>query len=261
MISRRDFLIKSGAIAGGCLVVPRLAHALPTVISSIPAVITSSGSYVLSQNHTVNLSQGAAIEVQADNVEIDLAGYTIDNTSVGIGTFAVGIFAQDKIAVTVKNGTLQGFHSGVFLYGPLLRSERHVVDSLDIDDFTASGIVVAGDSCSVKNNTLTTSARTNAFSILSCSTAVMGIGLYQATGTLLIDNSISLGNAGANDFTLGVFVGRQSSAVVVLGTSITNADVGIVFDEDFDAIGEVKDTVTSGVTRLLVGGIDLGNNA
>lgn len=76
--------------------------------------ITQSGSYYLTGN-LVTSATGSAIEIAADNVVIDLNGFTISSTSGfdGLPVTTQGIFA-DTANLMIRNGTVRYFRlSGV----------------------------------------------------------------------------------------------------------------------------------------------------
>jgi hypothetical protein len=69
--------------------------------------ISQSGSYVLAQN--LSAASGDCLVIAATRVTIDLAGFTITGTGTGTGITAINPFD-----ITVRNGSITGFHSGVF---------------------------------------------------------------------------------------------------------------------------------------------------
>jgi len=77
--------------------------------------IMSSGSYELTQNlnHDGTTPANGCLLVDADNVTIDLKGFTItgSNTDSGIGT----VGPQDNIVI--RNGTITDFSVGLGLGG------------------------------------------------------------------------------------------------------------------------------------------------
>lgn len=86
-----------------------------TAAGGFPYTITQSGSYKLSRNLTVSAPGVDAIDITADNVTLDLNGFTIS----GPGNLAVlsdGIFSQN-FNITLKNGTVTGFQNGVTVRG------------------------------------------------------------------------------------------------------------------------------------------------
>jgi hypothetical protein len=244
--------------AAGVAISPKNCWAGPMVISTLPAVITTPGDYVLDASHSQSFPDAAAIEIQADNVSLDLQGFTIANTN-GVGTHALGVFAQDRIGLTIKNGSLIGFHTAVYLHSLTYRSARHSVEEITATDFTAAGIIANGNHLIIKDNQLSSSLRSSQTSFASCTSGVMGICVILSRRSLLMNNSISLSDKGALDATFGIYFGQSGNAVV-LGSEINNADLGIV-GEDFHGFRtEVRDSVMTNVTRKLVGVVDLGNN-
>ncbi|MEI8291139.1 MAG: hypothetical protein WCH99_16860 [Verrucomicrobiota bacterium] len=114
-----------------------------TPISSVPYAITNSGSYYLTQN--VTITNGNAISIFADNVMLDLNGFTItsDPNYSSPGT-AIITYARN---ITIANGFIRsgitnngqgvyggnGFQYGIF-NGPGL-------DNVRVTGVTASGLV------------------------------------------------------------------------------------------------------------------------
>jgi hypothetical protein len=92
-----------------------------TPITNLPFVITSSGSYYA----TTNLNGASGILIDADDVTIDLNGFTLDGFISG---------ASDGIAVTgfhenirIENGTLLNWQrSGIELDSSRLNTIRNV---------------------------------------------------------------------------------------------------------------------------------------
>ncbi|MBS0656417.1 MAG: right-handed parallel beta-helix repeat-containing protein, partial [Verrucomicrobia bacterium] len=80
-----------------------------TVICDLPITITKSGRYCLAgkSNTFYATDTGAAITVEADNVDIDLAGHTIN--LVGNGTTA-GISATGVDNLSIHDGTIVGLN-------------------------------------------------------------------------------------------------------------------------------------------------------
>jgi hypothetical protein len=91
-----------------------------TPISSAPFTINASGSYYLTGNLAV--TTGSAITISADDVTLDLNGFTISSTASpasGAGVRLSGV----RRSVTVRNGGIRGtttFASGAFTTGGFL---------------------------------------------------------------------------------------------------------------------------------------------
>ena len=56
--------------------------------------------------------RGDALIAGADNITINLGGYTVTGTGPATGA---GVRVAQRTGVTVTNGTIQGFHTGVVL--------------------------------------------------------------------------------------------------------------------------------------------------
>lgn len=81
-----------------------------TPISAIPFTITAPGSYYLTNNVTVAVPDGVGIIIQADDVTIDLNGFTMVG---GGGGTAYGIRAAvTQQNICIRNGTVRGFANG-----------------------------------------------------------------------------------------------------------------------------------------------------
>jgi hypothetical protein len=258
-MKRRDFL-KTGLIAGGaCLVLPKRAFATSTVISSFPYTITTPGTYILTQNHTVNLADFFAIAVEADDVTIDLQGYTLQNSN-GVDTSAVGIAAYTTIIknLTVMNGAVKNFHTGIYLNGHCNGPNGFLIDSIVCNDCYAGGITLGGSGNIIQNCTIDAVTRSSLIDIGTCSGA-LGIGLMGSIGCLIRDTTINLHDAGQGDGTVCMFFDKTAKDTVVLDCTLLNADAGIVFDDN-GATGDYRDNTSSNVYAAYTGGNDLGGN-
>ncbi len=127
-------------------------------INDLPFIITEGGNYCVTKNLSTSISsvtEIAAIEIRADNVRVDLGGFTISynppNTTSrvrGIRTFGV------RHSVTVRNGTIKGFIGAVYLIGDNtgLDNAGNVVENLRVQDSINLGISVYGTGNIVRNN-------------------------------------------------------------------------------------------------------------
>ncbi|TKJ38606.1 MAG: hypothetical protein CEE38_02575 [Planctomycetes bacterium B3_Pla] len=140
-----------------------------TPISSLPYTISAAGSYYLTGNLT---SDANGILVYADNVTIDLAGFSM--IGPGSGT-SYGIYMNRRRNVEIRNGTVQGFmgsyRQGGGIYedsgtghrvigiravangcGIALRGSGHLVKDCTVVENNSYGIHI-GQSCTVTGNT------------------------------------------------------------------------------------------------------------
>ncbi len=100
-------------------------------VRGFPIVIDKPGSYRLCRNLVVADANTTAIRVEADGVTIDLDGYTISGPTVctpGSGCAplgsGIGISAEDRSGLAVRNGTVRGMGSVGILAGDKARIER-----------------------------------------------------------------------------------------------------------------------------------------
>ena len=90
------------ALADGDFYVVAAGGGVGTKITSIPFPITQSGFYYLTGN--LSCPSGSGITVTANDVTIDLMGFTLSGTSGGTGVWLNGCRS-----VEVRNGTFKGW--------------------------------------------------------------------------------------------------------------------------------------------------------
>jgi hypothetical protein len=106
-VARKTLLLVALTTAMG------LSAKAATMITSLPYTITQPGSYQLV---TSLASTTDAITVNADNCTIDLNGFVISYGVKG-NPGCRGIYSKNHAKVTVRNGTITHFQTGVFLDG------------------------------------------------------------------------------------------------------------------------------------------------
>ncbi len=115
-----------------------------TPISALPLTITAPGSYYLTGNLTGTAGQDA-ITINADNVAIDLNGFTLS------GPGGAGITSAANQRLRVRNGTIEGFTSGIRAVNALV-----FVQDVQLANNNLEGINVGPgsivQSCSVRNS-------------------------------------------------------------------------------------------------------------
>ncbi|HZP57674.1 MAG TPA: right-handed parallel beta-helix repeat-containing protein [Dehalococcoidia bacterium] len=116
---------------------PTRPQAEPRVpIGQAPFVISQPGSYYLTGNLTV--SAGSAITIDAENVTLDLNGFTIS----GSGLFGIETSSGTKTNITVRNGSVVGFSSGIVM----VEATRSTFEDLTVTGSADQGILVGGGS-------------------------------------------------------------------------------------------------------------------
>jgi hypothetical protein len=130
-------------------------RALPSIDSSNlligqgPFVIVRSGVYRLMNDVTFPAARGNAISVRADDVTIDMNGFTITGTA-GSGSSAIGIRGDKVSGTTIRNGTIRGFFFGAILSGP-----DHVIDCVWVDANWYFGVWVVGPNAGIRDSFIT----------------------------------------------------------------------------------------------------------
>lgn len=125
-----------------------------------PYTISQPGSYKLSGNLTVPNANTTAIQISADNVSLDLNGFSILGPTVCSGTpgagcsptgTGFGVAASGHRGISVENGTVRGMGSGGIALGIDGRVEKVHVDSNGQFGIAATGGIVR-DSRATNNN-------------------------------------------------------------------------------------------------------------
>jgi parallel beta-helix repeat protein len=120
---------------------PILAEAQP--IPSLPYTINQPGSYYFTQNLTHTDRYTNAIEVNADNVTIDLAGYSLIGPSATSGT-SNGIHMNGRRNVEIRNGTITGFGNNGVYEENQNDAKGHRVTGVRVVSNGGNGILLAG---------------------------------------------------------------------------------------------------------------------
>lgn len=111
-----------------------------TEITTIPIVITVQGVYCFKQHLGTAITTGNAIEIQTSNVTIDFNGFKLGGLAAGPGTSAKGIYSANTSNITIRNGIVRGFQSGIYLLGLLGgNSQGHLIEDMLLDRNTAYG--------------------------------------------------------------------------------------------------------------------------
>ena len=164
-------------------------------ITSIPATISTQGVYCLKQHVSAALASGAAITVNTNNVTIDCNEYKIGNLAAGTATSAVGVSADSRLNLTVRNCGIRGFRMGV-----QLTNGDYRVEGNQFDQNTQMGIMVSGDGSSIDGN-----------EVISTGNSSMGgltnfYGIQVGGDVDVVDNNVSgvLATAGSNGTVYGI---------------------------------------------------------
>src|SRR5262249_40862630 len=125
--------------------------------SYVPYTITAPGNYFLSNDLFYNATTGVAISINSSGVNLDFAGHTLTGLNIPqvIKSTGVALATNNTYieGVTIKNGRISGFRTGISLAGLGATSTDHVVDGMHIsnclwygiDDHTATGCLISNN--------------------------------------------------------------------------------------------------------------------
>ena len=121
-------------------------------ISTLPRVINKAGTYVVTGNLIVKGTSGAGISIRADHVILDLNEHTISNVlpKNEFITHAQGVSVTGANEVQIRNGTLEGFASGI-VTNTGSSTGHTLVEGITCTECSDTGINVSGDIVEVRN--------------------------------------------------------------------------------------------------------------
>jgi hypothetical protein len=272
------FAASAGAVDG----VIQINQAKVLANGGFPYVITQPGSYRLTGNLSVT-GASDAIDVNANNVTIDLNGFSI----TGPSSSGSGIIGGSATGTTVENGTVTGFHFGVAtgdngivrnvhadsngLAGPNLGIGIGTGNNALIEGCTANNN--GGDGITTGENSRVSGSTTNSngvFGIQTGNNSVIEGCTASSNSTRLPQNSggISAGNNSViegctlNSNVAGVAIQINGSADLILRNTISgNPNGGITVPDSTTGIGEnVFNGNGSGLSADFNGGTSMKNN-
>jgi len=165
-----------------------------------PFLIDEPGSYRLTSNLSVPDADRDGIVITASHVTLDLNGFTINATNIGL---SVGVFGSGT-NVWVMNGTIYGF-----AINAIRLTNGGGVEDVTVLGSGHTGIQVEGDYCVVRN----------------CTVAATGASGIDAETGLIIDNTtLGASGHGIQTFRPSVVKGNacsQNSATGIVATDST----------------------------------------
>lgn len=120
-----------------------------TPISTLPFTISSPGSYYLTGNLTAT-ADGNAITVAADNVTLDLNGFTL--AGGGTGSRRAILISGFHFGICVRNGTMSGW-TNLSIASP--QASGVIYENLRLVSNVLTGAILAGSSTTVRGCTVT----------------------------------------------------------------------------------------------------------
>jgi hypothetical protein len=151
-----------------------------TLISSVPYTITSPGTYVLANNFSYASATGAAITINSANVVLDFGGHFLASTAASPNNS--GVTVNQAPNVTVQNGTVDGFHFGIYFPNGsgVTNNTGDIVENMRITHSAFGIYVYYAVGCLIQNNYI------NGFNI----NYPVGVYLVEGGGNQLIRNRV-----------------------------------------------------------------------
>ncbi|MFC1633330.1 nitrous oxide reductase family maturation protein NosD [Planctomycetota bacterium] len=225
-------------------------------ILELPFTISESGSYCLTQNLTHLDRYTNAIEVTADNVTIDLNGYSIIGPTTAYNETCSGIHMNGRKNVEIRNGTITNFpYVGIYDEdsGETMEANGHRIIDVRVTSIGAEGIILWGLNHTIRGCTITQTQVDieQGFGAITCGhlCMVVGnlvsgngiIGIRTISGCLIRDNTLA-------DNSFGIIPGNGCS-VIDNAVSYNYAD-GIWIRENDGCLvrgNTLKDNVRNGI--------------
>lgn len=183
-----------------------------------PFNVNSSGSYRLSGNLTVSSTTADAIHISANNVTVDLNGFSIVGPGAGSsGGTGIGT-SQSATSVTVRNGMVTGFLFGLLLNADSIVEnvtansngaaisvgDRSIVRNSITNSGVLGGIVCNGSGCLIQSNV----SENNSLDGIDC----------LGSGCLILNNTIE------NNGLQGMFANDSTTSY---GSNVMNGNGGL----------------------------------
>lgn len=257
----------AGAVAPTGRTTDEIYNKIPTGIdgriaiaaSTVPVTINAPGSYILTGN--INVAANATgITVAADNVTLDLNGYSV--TSAPGATSGIGvILATSHRRFVLRNGTINAFNTGVALS---VATNTAIVEDLLIEGCRNYGILASSPDvrsfrirrCAVVDTGLTHTGAGFAGTIAGITLTGIGHTVEDCTISRVTFSGVGSPDLRGISFASGS-VGN-TAARNVISSNVTPAVVGRgIF---FSGTGVYRDNVVTGYTIPYTAGVDGGGN-
>jgi len=194
----------------------------------VPITITEPGSYQLGSNLKVTNPNVTAITVAADNVTIDLAGFTIEGPLAGEVGYGAGIMTSASAGrsyVLVRNGVVRGFY-GAALPCVHLGGRGNRVEDLRVDNCPFGGIFVG------TSGVVTRCQVSDTYVGIGLETGSMAVDnvFYNTTGPTINVSGEERGGTtikGNNCRQCGICVSAKSLGNLIKGNVITGCNTGL----------------------------------
>lgn len=199
---------------------------IPIHASDLPLTITEPNSYYLAENINFTDDANNAITIEANDVTIDLMGYTLKGPGSGTG---YGIYMNGRSNMEIRNGTVRNFGSHGIYEPDWENGKGHRVISVRAVSNVDSGIYISGPGLLVKDCTAGGNGRDGIYAPDARCTMTGNTcynngryGISAGTGSTVIGN-IAYGNTSWGIF-LGAYCLVDQNTAYGNGASINYGD-------------------------------------
>jgi hypothetical protein len=225
-----------------------------TKITSLPYEINTPGVYYLAGDLSYAGDNFFGITINADNVTLDLMGFTLAYT--GTGTLKYGIWMWGRKNVEIRNGTVRGWYTGIaedYYNLPV----GHRVINIRAEE-NGSGVSLRGNGHLIQGCTVSSSLPGASGLSIDFGTGIItgcvvkncgGHGIFGGSGGgTVISGNVVVGNAG---YPAGV--GILSSGGLVMGNEVSNCGYkGLWIQGPASLIGNSVKTSDSSQTGVFI---------
>lgn len=194
---------------------------------SVCCTITSSGLFTMSANISTAITSGTCVSISgADNVTVNMAGFTINDTASANTATGIGISSSsgsiNNIFIEGTNGNVTGFGTGISANpGTSSFDAGAYVDSVNVSK-DGTGILAEGHNVAISS--ISAGSNLNGVEFDGCTNCSLGFGdIEDNTGYgVWVNNSDGTAVSGtftASNTTAGIYVG---CATTTPGTSCSN---------------------------------------
>lgn len=184
-------------------------------ITSVPTVITKQGVYCFKKDLSTNITSGNAIDIQTNNVTIDFNNFKLGGLAAGVGTEARGVYAVDRLNITLRSGNIRGFYYGINLEG--FSGGGHVIEDTLLDGNTFMGIRINGEGNLVRSNRVVATGGTTRSD--SFSNGIFSRGL----GVRILGNEV-YGTFSSDDWAHGIYIDNTGDGSIIQGNHVIETD-------------------------------------
>ena len=226
--------------------------------NTVGITITTPGTYCLATDviMAASFTPGNAIEIAANYVTLDLNGHKVHGAAAGSATQANGIYAANRRNVTVKNGTVWGFASGIYLTASsFTTSAGYLVDGVRAENNTILGIALAGANGIVRNCIVANTGPTSLGGVHN----MYGIFLQGSGGRAINNDVLRVTTNQGSAF--GIFSNVAGNILIVGNriTAVTGSSPSYAIAFQGGSTGKYRDNLSSS-TGGFSGGTDVGGN-